>query len=68
LFGSSIIKHPTPRAGDELSYTPPGKHLNDMAVQLILKPLCLPKEIIVGRESAEISVGITLLGTGESFF
>lgn len=59
-FGSNIAKHDTPTAGDELSYSPLGKHLNDMAVQLILKPLCLPKEIIVRRESAEISVGITL--------
>lgn len=68
LFGSSITKHHRPSAGDELSYTRLGKHLNDMAVQLILKPLCLPNEIIVRRESAEISVGITDLGSGESLF
>lgn len=60
LLGSSIASHHTSRAGDELSYTPLGKHLNDMAVQFILRPSCLPKEITVGKESAKISVGITL--------
>lgn len=38
LFGSSFTKHRTPRTGYELSYSPLGKHLNDMAVQQILKP------------------------------
>lgn len=55
MFGNSIAKHNTPRAGHELSHTPFGKHLNDMAVQLILKPFCPPKEIIVRQESAEIT-------------
>lgn len=49
-------------------HAPLGKHFNDMAVQLILKLLYLPKEIIARRVSAEISVEITLLGSGESFF
>lgn len=68
LFGSSTAKHHIPRAGDVLSYSPLRKHLNDMAVQLILKPLYLPKKSIVRRESAEISVRITLLGSRESLF